>query len=128
MNMLNIIKLHSNLIKDEILARALSFWLAFLNSPSACSSKISLLSIFIPKSYFIHKYPPDEFFITKKKVKFIWVHLHTVTRKPESKTFLHTLNFINYFQFWTTHCKWSVLHNLLRRYLVQTERDHKERH
>ena len=32
----------------------LTFWLAFLHSPSACSSKVSLLSFFIPKNFSLH--------------------------------------------------------------------------
>ena len=41
-------------IKDEILATSLNFWLAFLRSPSMCSSKVSLLSIFIRKNFSLH--------------------------------------------------------------------------
>ena len=107
----------SNLINDEILVRALTFWLAFLHSPSTCSSKVSLLSIFIPKSFPLHLLESFSlqistwwiFFVTKKKVKFIWIHFHTVILKPQSKAFRSSLNFINYFQFWTTHCKWRVI-------------------
>ena len=53
--------------------------------------------MYLKASYY--KYPPDDFFITKKKVKFIWIHFHTVIPKPQSKAFHHTLNFINYLQF-----------------------------
>ena len=49
------------------------------------------------------------FFVTKKKRNFIWIHFHTVILKPQSKAFRRTLNFMNYFQFWTTHWKLSVL-------------------
>ena len=105
------------LIKDEVLATALTFWLALLHSPSTCSSKVSLLSIFITKSFSQHALESFSlhistwwiFFITKKKVKTIWIHFHTVFPKPQGKVFRHTLNFINYLQFWTTHCKWSVI-------------------
>ena len=47
-------------------------------------------------------------FVTKKKVKFV-IHLHKVILKPQSKTFRHSFNFINYFQFWTTHYEWGVI-------------------
>ena len=54
-----------------------------------------------------YKYPGDDFFITKKKVKFIWIHFRTVIPKSQSKAFHHI---INYLQFWTTtHFKWSVI-------------------
>ena len=52
MNELAIRFLCSNLIKDEIIARALTFRLAFLHSPSSCSPKVSLLSIFIPEVFY----------------------------------------------------------------------------
>ena len=93
-NKLTIRFLCSNLIKDEIVATALTFWLAFLRSPSTCSSRVSLLSILIPKIFSLHvleashyKYLRDDFFIAKKKVKFIWVHFHTVIPKPQSEAF-----------------------------------------
>ena len=54
MNELTIRFLFSNLIKDEILARPLTFWLTFLHSPSTCSSKVRFSSIFIPKSFSLH--------------------------------------------------------------------------
>ena len=117
MNELTIRFLCSDLINDDILARLLTFWLALLHSPSTCSSKVSLISIFIPQKLFTERtwklvainIHLMIFFITKKKVKFIWVHFHTVIPKPQSKASRHTLNFINYFQLWTTHCKWSVI-------------------
>ena len=110
MNELAIPSLCSNL-KDEVLARALTFWLTFLHSPSTCCLKVSLLSFFIPKVFHCTylrashcKYPPpNEFFITKKKVKIISIYFHAVILKPQNKAFRHTLSFINYFQFWTTH-------------------------
>ena len=40
-----------NPIKGEILARAPTFLLAFLHSPSTWSAKVSLLSMFIPKNF-----------------------------------------------------------------------------
>ena len=86
-------------IKDEILATALNFSLAFLRSPSMCSSKLSLLSIFIPKNFLLHVLERFSLqisfwwpFITKKKVKFTWIHFHTVIPKSQSKAFNHTLN------------------------------------
>ena len=54
MNKLTIRFLCSNLIIDEILATALTFWLAFLHTSSTCSLKVSLLSIFIPKNFSLH--------------------------------------------------------------------------
>ena len=47
--------------------------------------------MYLKTSYY--KYPPDDFFITKKKVEFIWIHFHTVISKPQSKSFYHTLNY-----------------------------------
>ena len=117
MNKLTIGFLCSDLINREILATALTFWRAFLDSSSTCFSKVILLSIFTPETFHCtylkpshYKYPPDDFFITKKKMKFIWIHFHTVILKPQSKSLHYTPDFINYLQFWTTtHCQWSVL-------------------
>ena len=109
--------LYSNLIKEEILASALTFWLAFLHSSSTCSLKVTLLSIFIPKSFFtartwkllIRNIHLMNFLIAEKTLKSIWILFHTIILKPQSKPFRRTLNFINYFQFWTTRCKWCVI-------------------
>ena len=117
MNKSTIRFLCSNLIKDEILVTALTFWLAFLHSPSTCFSRVCLLSILIPKTFHCtylktsrYKYPRDDFFITNRKMNFIWILFHTVISKPQSKVFHRTLNFVNYLQFWTTnHCKWSII-------------------
>ena len=107
MNKLTIRFLCSNLIKDEILATALIFWLAFLHSLFSCSSRVSLILILILKNFYLrtsrykyprddtylrtshYKYPRDDIFITKKKVKFIWIHFHTVIPKSQSKAFHH---------------------------------------
>ena len=69
MNELTIRALCSNLIEDEILARALTFKLAILHSPSTCSSKVRLASIFSPKGFHCtyltashYKYSSDECF------------------------------------------------------------------
>ena len=43
-----------------------------------------------------YEYPPDDFYVTKNKTNFIRIHFHTVSLKPQSKAFHHTLNFINY--------------------------------
>ena len=118
MNKLTIRFLCSNIFKDEILATALTFWLAFLHSPSTSSQKQAYYHFLSPKNFSLHVLESFSlqistwwlFFISKKKVKFIWIHFHTVISKPQSKAFCHTLNFINYLQFWTTtHCKWSVI-------------------
>ena len=47
--------------------------------------------MYLKASYY--KYPPDDFFITKKKVKFISIHFDTVISKPQCKSFCHTLNY-----------------------------------
>ena len=117
MNKSTILFLCSNLIKRKILATALTFWWDFLHSPSTYSSRVSLWSILIPKNFSLHVL--DSFslqtstwwlFYTEKKVKFIWIHFLTVIPEPQIKAFRHTLNFINYLQFWTTtHYKWSVI-------------------
>ena len=54
MNELPMRFLCSNLIKDETLASSLTFWLDSLHRFPASSSKVSLLSIFIPQSFSLH--------------------------------------------------------------------------
>ena len=130
MNKLTIRCLCSNLIKNEILATALTFWLAFLHSPSMCSSKVNLLSTLISKNFFtactwrllIANIHLMTFFITKKKVKYIWIHFHTVILKPQSESFRHTLNYH------PLQMEYYYLHKFLSRHLASTERDRKERH
>ena len=125
MNKLTIRFLCSNLIKDEIIATALTFWLDFLESPYMSSSKVSL-SFFFPKNFSLHVLESFSlqistwwlFFSSKKKVKFIWIYFHTVILKPQSKAFRHTLNFFNFLQFWTLQIECYQLHDLLSRYLV----------
>ena len=116
MNKLTIRFLCSNLIKDEFLAT--DFLTGFFAQSLCVFFKSKLIVIFYPQKLFtartwkllITNIHLMTFFITKKKVKFIWIHFHTVIPKPQSKAFHHTLNFVNYLQFWTTnHCKWSVI-------------------
>ena len=116
MNKWTIRFLCSNLIKDEILAT--DFLTGFFAQSLYAFFKSKLIVIFYPQKLFtartwkllITNIHLMTFFITKKKVKFIWIHFHTVISKPQSKAYRHTLNFINYLQFWiATHCKWSVI-------------------
>ena len=116
MNELTIRFLCSNLIKDEILDRALTFWLAFFAQFLYVFFKSNLIINVYPRKFFtartwklITNIHLMNFFITKKKVKSIWIHFHTVILKPQRKAFRQSLNFINYFRFWTTHGKWSVI-------------------
>ena len=105
-----------NLIKDEILTT--DFLTGFFAQSLYMFFKYKLILIFWPQKLFtartwkllITNTHLMTFFITKKRVKFIWIHFHTVISKSQSKSFHHTLNFINYLQFWTaTYCKWSVI-------------------
>ena len=73
MNKLTIRFLCSNLIKDEIIATALTFWLDFLESPYMSSSKVSL-SFFSQKTFHCtylkashFKYPPDDSFLSLRR-------------------------------------------------------------
>ena len=116
MNKLMIRFLSLNLIQVEIYAT--DFLTGFFAQSLYVFFKSKLIVIFYPQKLFtartwkllITNIHLMTFFITKKKVKFIWIHFHTVIPKPQSKAFCHTLNFINYLQFWTTtHCKRSVI-------------------
>ena len=54
MNKLTIRFLCSNIFKDEILATALTFWLAFLHSPSTSSQKQAYYHFLSPKNFSLH--------------------------------------------------------------------------
>ena len=94
-----------NLIKYEILTT--DFLTGFFAQSLYVFFKYKLILIFYPQKPFtartwkllITNIHLMNFFITKKKVKFIWIHFHVVISKPQSKAFGHTLNFINYLQF-----------------------------
>ena len=109
MNKSTIHFLCSSLIKDKILATALTFWLFFLRSLSSCSSKVSLLSIFIPKSFPLHVL---ENLVLQISTWWLFLSL----RKRWN---LSGLTFIQLFRnhkvslsatLWTTtHCKWNAI-------------------
>ena len=109
MNKSTIRFLCSNLIKDEILATALTFWLAFLHSPSTCSSKVSLLSIFIPKNFPLHVL--ENFLL---QISAWWIFL-SLRRRWNLSGFIFIQLFWNHkvshsATLWTTtHCKWNAV-------------------
>ena len=118
MRKLTIRFLWSNLIKYEVVAN--DFLTGFFAQSLYVFFKRKLIVIFITRNFSLHvlesfsyKYPPDDFFISKKKVKFMWIHFLTfIFRNHKIRLSATPLfhNFINYLKFWTaTRCKWTVI-------------------
>ena len=66
----------------DVLESALSFWSAFWQIPFIWLSKVSLLSILIPKVTSSLFFPFSVFFSNAHIVTFVWIKYHQVFMRP----------------------------------------------